>query len=113
MNRNIHLWITKHHKFTLITTLFLCNDTFAIASLQLWQLLPFLRLQKITPEEIQHLKDLEGTPLEYVLSREAPKVTTSFSEVYMGSALSYQVSIYLLRKQSLYCDHPGVLYISK
>ena len=35
---------------------------------------------------------------QYVLSRKAPKVTTPFGEVYMGSALSYQVSIFLLRK---------------
>ena len=46
------------------------------------------------PDEIERIKKRAvGTPLEYILTPDAPLVDTPLGQVQIGSFLSYQVSI--------------------
>ena len=53
-----------------------------------------LQVTTTSQEDVKVLKDLDGTPLQYILSKETPTVSTPLGEVQIGSFLSYQVKIY-------------------
>lgn len=50
-----------------------------------------IRLPKLTQSDITSLKSIDGTPMQYMLSEDTPKIQTPLGEVQIGSALSYQV----------------------
>jgi len=65
----------------------------------------FVRLPKVTRPEIVALKELNKTPLEYVLSEEAPVINTVYGEVQLGSTLSYQVLNEYINTLALLCPY--------
>ncbi|XP_062585063.1 uncharacterized protein LOC134255349 [Saccostrea cucullata] len=48
------------------------------------------KLPRVDNDDIEKLLNIKGTPLEYMISKEAPKSQSHFGEVQTGSILSYQ-----------------------